>query len=41
LELIALAGFVNFFSLPGPFTMFAPSDEVFQGYWQEFIEALL
>lgn len=37
LELIELTGLNDFFTGPGPFTVFAPPDEVFEGYGQDFI----
>ncbi|KAG7362743.1 fasciclin domain containing lipoprotein [Nitzschia inconspicua] len=40
LELLKLTGLDEFASGPGPFTLFAPPDEVFQSYGQEFIDSL-
>jgi uncharacterized surface protein with fasciclin (FAS1) repeats len=40
LELIELTGLLDIATGPGPFTIFAPSDELFESYGQEFIDGL-
>lgn len=40
LELIVIADLLEFASSPGPFTVYAPQDLVFESYGQEFIDKL-
>lgn len=40
LDLIDTAGLLDLLSGPGPFTVFAPPDDVFLGYGEDFIETL-
>jgi transforming growth factor-beta-induced protein len=40
LELVVLTGLLDFVSGPGPFTLYAPPDSVFESYGQEFIDGL-
>lgn len=40
LELVELTDLIDFFTGPGPFTLFAPPDEVFEKYGEDFIAAL-
>ena len=40
LALVEATGLFDFVNGPGPFTIFAPQDSVFEGYGQEFIDLL-